>query len=418
VCVRTARDLRIDFFRGLALIIIFVDHVPGNLLSRLTPKNFGFSNAADIFVLLAGMSAALAYFPVISAHGLRAVIGRLVRRIAEIYTAHVVVLWASIVVLSIATGVFHRVDFMGHEIPAWVPADPWRAAWSSLALKLQPEYLDILPLYVVLLLSVPLFIVLESVHRGTGLLVSLSLWLVAEITGLNFPSSRSPAGWYFDPFVWQVLFCIGLVAGIALQEGVKLPRSWWLIVPAVGYVLFAFVATAPCQFRVIAHLCQIADHGSDIAHLTPWRIAHILALAYLVTVTVPLDAAWLSSQFAQSVVLLGRNSLPVFLAGVIMALLGSIMLVEYGAEWQLQFALNAAGACALLLTAAWSDRRRGIFKRSGSIGRRIVLSMSLRETAAVLLVLVALAGYALFAGGAVAYWALAIVSPTAGVAAN
>src|SRR5436190_22295017 len=81
VCKRTTRDLRIDFFRGVAHIIIFVDHVPANFLSRLTPKNFGFSNAADTFVLLAGIAAALAYLPLISARGFRTVLGRLVRRI-------------------------------------------------------------------------------------------------------------------------------------------------------------------------------------------------------------------------------------------------------------------------------------------------------------------------------------------------
>ena len=267
------------------------------------------------------------------------------RRIAEIYSAHVVVLWLSMAVLLIATGVYNRLDFMGREIPTWVAADLWRAAWSSLALTLQPEYLDILPLYVVLLLSVPLFFLLESLRRGTGLAISIALWVVAEITGLNFPSSRSPAGWYFDPFAWQILFCIGLTAGIALLQGARLPRSWWLIVPTVGYVVFAFVATAPCQLRVVAHLCQAADPGSDVAHLPPWRIAHILALAYLAAVMVSPNAAWLSNPVAQSIVLFGRNSLPVSLAGVIMALLGSILLVEYGAGWQWQLALNAAGVC-------------------------------------------------------------------------
>ena len=392
--------------------------MPGNFLSRLTPKNFGFSNAADIFVLLAGVSSALAYFPAISAHGFRSVLGRLVRRIAEIYSAHIVVLWLSIAVLLIASHAFHRVEFMGHEIPAWVPADLWSAAWSSMALTLQPEYLDILPLYVVLLLGVPLFILLESFHRGTGLVLSIVLWLAAEITGLNFSSSRSPAGWYFDPFAWQALFCMGLLAGIALLQGVRLPRSRWLVATAVGYVLFAFAAATPCQFRSLSHLCWLAVPESDVVHLTPRRIAHILALAYLATVMVPQKAAWLSSHVAQSIVLLGRNSLPVFLAGVIVALLGSIMLVEYGAGWQRQLLLNATGVCVLLLTASWSDRAKENSQSTDPSELRIGALAALRETAAILLVLVALAGYALVAAGALAYSILAIFDPAASVAGN
>src|SRR6266487_3160746 len=55
------RDPRIDVLRGLALLMIFVDHVPDNLLSLITLRNFGFSDAAEVFVLLAGFSSMLAY---------------------------------------------------------------------------------------------------------------------------------------------------------------------------------------------------------------------------------------------------------------------------------------------------------------------------------------------------------------------
>jgi len=56
------RDHRVDFLRGMALAIIFINHVPGNFYEKLTPKNFGFSDAAEIFVILAGFASAYAYF--------------------------------------------------------------------------------------------------------------------------------------------------------------------------------------------------------------------------------------------------------------------------------------------------------------------------------------------------------------------
>jgi hypothetical protein len=56
------REYRIDFFRGLALAIIFVDHVPDNVFSFLTPKNFGLSDAAESCVIINGMYAADAYY--------------------------------------------------------------------------------------------------------------------------------------------------------------------------------------------------------------------------------------------------------------------------------------------------------------------------------------------------------------------
>src|SRR3954469_22259996 len=51
------RDLRVDFFRGLALLIIFVDHIPENVFALITLRNFGFSDAAEIFIFLSGYSA-------------------------------------------------------------------------------------------------------------------------------------------------------------------------------------------------------------------------------------------------------------------------------------------------------------------------------------------------------------------------
>ena len=46
-------DLRIDFFRGLALYMIVFDHIPGDPLSKLTYARIGFSDAAD-FASLTG----------------------------------------------------------------------------------------------------------------------------------------------------------------------------------------------------------------------------------------------------------------------------------------------------------------------------------------------------------------------------
>ena len=51
----------IDFWRGFALLTIFIDHGPLNVPQYVTQKNFGFSDAAELFVFLSGASVALAY---------------------------------------------------------------------------------------------------------------------------------------------------------------------------------------------------------------------------------------------------------------------------------------------------------------------------------------------------------------------
>ena len=55
------RDARLDVFRGLALVIIFIDHLPDNFWSQYTLGRWGVSAAAEGFVLIAGIAAGLAY---------------------------------------------------------------------------------------------------------------------------------------------------------------------------------------------------------------------------------------------------------------------------------------------------------------------------------------------------------------------
>ena len=66
---RTARDPRLDVLRGLCLVMIFINHVPGNALEVLTTRNFGFSDAAEGFVMMSGIAAGIAYGPDFRAPG-------------------------------------------------------------------------------------------------------------------------------------------------------------------------------------------------------------------------------------------------------------------------------------------------------------------------------------------------------------
>src|SRR5260221_2831372 len=57
----TGRDLRLDFFRGIALWLIFLDHIPSNVVAWGTIRNYGFSDATEIFVFVSGYTAAFVY---------------------------------------------------------------------------------------------------------------------------------------------------------------------------------------------------------------------------------------------------------------------------------------------------------------------------------------------------------------------
>src|SRR5258707_15708734 len=59
--VTTGRDLRLDLFRGIALWLIFLDHIPSNVVAWGTIRNYGFSVAPEIFVFVSGYTAAFVY---------------------------------------------------------------------------------------------------------------------------------------------------------------------------------------------------------------------------------------------------------------------------------------------------------------------------------------------------------------------
>src|SRR5262245_11373822 len=88
------RDLRLDFFRGLALWLIFIDHVPNNIVGWVTVRNYGFSDAAEIFIFISGYSAAIAYSRVMRERGFLIASIRILKRVGQLYIAFVLLLAA------------------------------------------------------------------------------------------------------------------------------------------------------------------------------------------------------------------------------------------------------------------------------------------------------------------------------------
>src|SRR5580658_6227699 len=85
---RGARDYRLDFFRGLSLLFIFIDHIPDNIVSYFTLRSFAFCDAAEVFIFISGYTAALAYAPVFDREGVAMGIARIYRRVWQLYVAH------------------------------------------------------------------------------------------------------------------------------------------------------------------------------------------------------------------------------------------------------------------------------------------------------------------------------------------
>ena len=101
------RDSRIDVLRGLALLMIFVDHIPGNRLSLITLRNFGFSDAAEIFVLLAGLSSTFAYGRIFQRDGANIGLRRIGLRLARLYLFQIALLLTTLAVVMAWNARYH-----------------------------------------------------------------------------------------------------------------------------------------------------------------------------------------------------------------------------------------------------------------------------------------------------------------------
>lgn len=215
------RDSRVDVLRGLALLMIFIDHVPGNLLSLITLRNFGFADAAELFVLLAGFASMAAYGRSFSRDGIMPGLRRVLLRCLHLYLFQALLL---VTVLVVAGSWVHNIGAVPESDAAVVHAG-LNGLQHGLTLQALPASLNILPLYIILLALFPLIYGLMTISPLGALLASCGLWLCVNLEpSINLPNWLDGQRWFFDPFAWQFLFVIGALGAVILRRyGGNLP---------------------------------------------------------------------------------------------------------------------------------------------------------------------------------------------------
>jgi hypothetical protein len=350
------RDLRIDFFRGLALVCIFIDHIPENVLANFTLTNFGFADAAEVFVVLAGYVAYLAYGRPLRSSGWRAGLAKVTARMRDLYLAHLAVLCICVAGLAAAAWIFENPVFLEHVRLTPVLSDPLGSLGRAIVLHYQPGYLNILPLYVLLLMWLPALLWLMHINLGVALVASAGLWLATGILEYNLPSYTDASGWIFNPFAWQFLFSLGAIsANAAARLGPPRPRSRFLFWMAASYLVLGLLVAAPwTKLPGLAEVRVLPDFRPAInkQYLSAWRLAGIVALAYVLAATVSPHARWLRHRWAIWIITCGQNSLPVFCLSIVLSLSAFVIFVEGGQGLVLQIAVNVAGVALLCLAAA------------------------------------------------------------------
>ncbi|WID95140.1 OpgC domain-containing protein [Bosea vestrisii] len=205
---RRPRDERLDVFRGLTMLIIFVAHLPANSWNAFIPARFGFSSGAELFVFCSGIASALAFGSVFVRRGLALGTARIAYRIWQVYWAQLGLVLAIIALAGLLDRAFGLAELARQFGPLVV--DPEGALFGLVALTWQPDYLDILPMYLVILALVPVMMALRRLHPALPFALSGALYALAWTRGLNLPGNPwNGAGWFLNPFAWQLIFFIG-----------------------------------------------------------------------------------------------------------------------------------------------------------------------------------------------------------------
>ncbi len=355
--VKTNRDLRIDFFRGLSLWWIFTDHVPADILGVFSIRNFALCDATEIFVLLAGYAGGIAYGGTMRERGWLFAAADVVRRAWTLYIAHIFLFVVFAAQVGMSATKLDRADFLDEIHLNVLGEAPYRALFEALTLHFQPAYLNILPLYVAILLMFALALPLLRRPQALAAL-SLAMYVAARLFSINLPSWTG-GGWFFNPFAWQLLFMMGAILSYAPGEAPTRHRRSFDVLSVIVVLFGLFMQwVAWPHGKTIAWLPAPIVHqldSVDKAGLHPFRLISILALTWLTVRLIRRDAGWLRSWAASPFVIAGQHSLPVFCAGIFLAFLGRLA-TEARPGVPMQIGVNLLGAMALWgvgAIAAW-----------------------------------------------------------------
>ena len=359
------RDLRLDFFRGVCMFIIFVAHVPNNPWKLWIPARFGASDAAEIFVFCSGMASAIAFGAVFRDRGFWLGAARTAHRVWQVYWAHVVLF---LVIVAMITWFDALRGEIYYTERLWVRPfldDTGPHLIGLLTLNYVPNYFDILPMYLVILAMMPVVVATGFVSRWAAFALVIGVWLLAQYDLVQFSAEVQPdkdREWFFNPFGWQIVF----FTGFALMIGwIKAPPiRWWLISVALAVLAFNVVIASRFFWPHSQLVYDFRDMVWPMLEKTDqglFRFTHFLALAYISYAAVGEGGRRLAASGAWGMTVavirkVGQQSLPIFLTGMVAAQAAGALLDVTGRSALALAAVNLGGFALLIAvayTVAW-----------------------------------------------------------------
>jgi hypothetical protein len=358
------RDLRLDLFRGVANWAIFLDHIPDNVVNWITTRNYGFSDAADLFVFISGYTATFVYARMMIERGFIVGATRLTKRVWQLYVAHIILFVIYIVSIGYVAQRFSDPDIINEFNVAGLVDSPIETLRQGLLLKFKPVNLDVLPLYIVLMGFFPPVLWVMLRRPDLTMLASLALYFAARYFGWNF--AAYPAGsWYFNPYCWQLLFIFGawcaLGGATKSRKVIDSPITLYL---CLFYLALALVMTMAGKFpafgAMFPHWLYDTFNPNDKTNLGPYRFLHFVVIVIMVIRFVPKDWPGLEWKVFDPLVKCGQQSLAVFCVGVFLSFVGHFVLMLSSGSLTSQIVVSVIGIALMTLVAyyiSWSKRQ-------------------------------------------------------------
>jgi hypothetical protein len=354
------------------LVSILCDHIPGNLLEFVTHRNFGLSDGAEVFVFLSGVAVGLVYYKrVVESKG-REVMRKCFVRATQIYATHIAVTIGGIIIFALAYHFSSLHSLIENDGRLFVFHKPLRGFLGVMLMSQQLGYLNILPLYVVLMLWAPFALLLARRSMFLVVAVSLAIYGVARL-GLALPCWPEPGTWFLNPFAWQLLFTIGIIVGIKwARTGISFSSP--AFAASIVLVLFGAIVVGD-SLGLSPGLRDSVYSRLDLLkqNLGVVRLLHFLALAYIVS-QLPVFGAISRTVFGQELQRMGRHSLAIFALGTLLSCGGQAVIkivdaqITDGAEvvGMLYTIFSVVGLVLLARYLEWA--KRGAIRQSRTAG--------------------------------------------------
>lgn len=321
----TRRDTRIDVFRSLALLTIFINHIPGTLYEHITHRNFGFSDSAEVFVLLSGVSLGLSFHARLHRESFTFIVRKLWKRAFQLYGAYLFTTFATLSLFLGAFSLWHTEKLLAMNNVGLFFTKPFVAFFSTLTFGHQLGYNNILPLYISLMLFAPFALYLGGKQKKLLLLCSFMLYLICGFYKIA-PSSYPLQGkWFLNPLSWQFLFVIGLTSTLSLKQGKTIAfKPLWILFSAT-YLLLSLLWVRFDWWGVLQSLgwsSPLLNFNKTFLSLP--RLLHIIALSAIILCLPSLHKLFHVSK-QNPLAILGKHTLPVFITGTVFAMFAQIV---------------------------------------------------------------------------------------------